>query len=58
MTTMTQQRPRQVPVETMVPAIRTPRTTQAEALLRETALVLALTRRVRQEILTGEALPA
>jgi hypothetical protein len=53
MTTQTQRRPRQVPVEKVVPAIVTPATTQAGPLLRDLALVLALTRRVKAEMLAG-----
>jgi hypothetical protein len=51
MMTTTQQRPRQVPIEKVVPAIETRGTTQAGTLLREIALVLVLTRRIRAEIL-------
>ncbi len=46
-----QQRSRQVPVEKVVPAIASSEPTQAEALLRDAALVLMLTRRVKAEIL-------
>jgi hypothetical protein len=55
MLTPTQRRPRQVPVEKVVPAIHSPVTTQAGAPLRDIALVLVLTRRVRLQILAGRS---
>lgn len=59
MTPATQQKPRQVPVRKLVPANGGPcEPTQAEALLRDAALVLALTRRVKAEIVSGRAVPA
>jgi len=54
MTPATQQKPRQVPVRKLVPANGgSSEPTQAEALLRDAALVLALTRRVKTQILAG-----
>jgi hypothetical protein len=55
MLTPTQRRPRQVPVEKVVPAIRSPGATQAGAPLRDIALVLVLTRRVRLQILARQS---
>ena len=51
MTTQTQRRPRQVPVSKVLPAPVSPATTQAGPLLRDIALVLALTQRVKEQIL-------
>jgi hypothetical protein len=53
MTQVKQQRPRQVPLKKVLPATATTEPTQVEALLRDAALVLALTQRVKAEILAG-----